>query len=120
MVGMKRVDVVASDQTLTVEAIREKAEWLKGQAEKNRELLKGDGPTEETEEVPKEDYGFACLAHEYMDRIDECVAEYSRLAADYIQFKQRVMSQWQQLESWVRATSSVVKGKDEDKECEEK
>lgn len=117
MVGMKRVDVVASDQTLTVEAILEKAEWLKGQAEKNRELLKGDGPTEE---VPKEAYGFACLAHEYMDRIDECVAEYSRLAADYIKFKQRVMSQWQQLESWVRATSSVVKGKDEDKECEEK
>lgn len=113
MVGMKTVDVVASDQTLTVEAIREKAEWLKGQAEKNRELLKGYGPTEE---VPKEAYGFACLAHEYMDRIDECVAEYSRLAADYIQFKQRVMSQWQQLASWIRATSSVVKGKDEDKE----
>ena len=117
MVGMKRVDVVASDETMTVEAILEKAEWLKGQAEKNRELLKGDVPTEE---VPKEAYGFACLAHEYMDRIDECVAEYSRLAADYVQFKQRVMSQWQQLESWVRATSSMVKEKDEDKECEEK
>ena len=55
-----------------------------------------------------------------MDRIDECVAEYSRLAADYVQFKQRVMSQWQQLESWVRATSSVVIGKDEEKECEKK
>lgn len=113
MDGMKRVDVVDSNQTLTVEEIIERAYWLKGQAEKNRELLKREGPTEE---VPKEAYGFVCLAHEYMDRIDECVAEYSHLAADYIQFKQKVKSQWQQLESWVRATSSVVKEKHEDKE----
>ena len=116
MEGKKTVDDAGSDKTMTVEDIRKKVEWLKGQAEKNRAFLY-EG---ETAVVPKENLKFVCLAHEYMDRIDECVSEYSRLAADYIHFKGQVMSQWQQLESWVRATSSVVKGKDKDKESEEK
>ena len=38
MGGKKTVDEAASDKTMTVEAILEKAEWLKGQAAKNREL----------------------------------------------------------------------------------
>lgn len=116
MVGMKTVDVVESDQTLTVEAIRDKAEWLKGQAEKNRTLLYDE---EDTEVIPKEYLKYVWLAHEYMDRIDECVSEYSRLAADYIQFKRQIMSQLQQLASWIRATSSVVECGVEDGECEE-
>ena len=55
-----------------------------------------------------------------MNRYQPRIPTASSLGVHQIQFKQREMSQWQQLESWVRATSPVVKGKDEDKECEEK
>lgn len=115
MDGKQTVDDTGSDKTMTVEAILKKVEWLKEQAEKNRAFLY-EG---ETSVVPKEYFKFVCLAHEYMDRIDECVSEYSRLAAEYIHFKGQVKSQWQQLESLVRATSSVFKGRVEDGGSEE-
>ena len=68
---------------LTREEIIEKAEWLEGQFEKNKEILEG---------INTEDYDFQQLANEYLHRIKEAVSEYKRLASEYVAYKTQVQT----------------------------
>ena len=89
---------------LTNEEIAEKAQWLKDQAEKNRAFMPAFAPLADGNAGGGE-ADWATLAREYMSRIDEVVIEYVRLAADYIEYRNRVKDR---MNSLAKITEEVI------------